>query len=85
MNIGGDYHISIENIICIFDINTAHKQTIENLLKNAQKENRLIYACDKENACSIIAVKKDNKNYLYISPVSAVALGRRRYKTIKEI
>ncbi len=77
LHIGGDYVVSIKNIIAIMDLETTtiSKDTKE-FLKIAEEEGFVMSITD-EIPKSFIITEVDKKSKIYLSPISSVTLQKR--------
>jgi len=77
LHIGGDYVVSIRNIIAIMDLETTtiSKDTKE-FLKIAEEEG-FVKSISEEIPKSFIITEVDKKSKIYLSPISSVTLQKR--------
>lgn len=77
LHIGGDYVVSIRNIIAIMDLETTtiSKDTKE-FLKIAEEEG-FVKSISDEIPKSFIITEVDKKSKIFLSPISSVTLQKR--------
>ncbi|NLP15126.1 MAG: DUF370 domain-containing protein [Clostridium sp.] len=77
LHIGGDYVVSLRNIIAIMDLETTtiSKDTKE-FLKIAEEEG-FVKSITEEIPKSFIITEIDKKSKIYLSPISSITLQKR--------
>jgi len=81
VHLGGDFVVSEKEIvaICDMDTSTTSKITCDMLIK-AEKEGSMI-EISNELPKSFVVTTQDQMNYIYLSPISTVALRGRMEQT----
>ena len=77
VHIGGDFMIEANNIVAIMDFDnvTGERRTL-NLLKNAEKEGRIVNI-DYDLPRTMILVNDNHFNYVYLTPISVKQIEKR--------
>lgn len=79
LHIGGDYIVSLKDIIAIIDMerSTISKDT-RNFLKISEEEGFIINVSKEEMPRSFIIVQEKSKSRVYLSPISTNTLLKRQ-------
>jgi len=78
LHIGGDYIVSIKDIIAIVDMEKSTiSQDTRNFLKISDEEGFIINVVEDEMPKSFIITQEKHKSKIYLSPISTTTLYKR--------
>lgn len=74
VKIAKDFEIFLKDIVCIINLNKKEDKINKDFIT---KNTDLIKLCD-EGYRSLVIVRKNNRNILYLSPYSAMAISKKK-------
>lgn len=78
LHIGGDYIVSINDVIAIIDMEKSTiSQDTRNFLKISEEEGFIINVVEDEMPKSFVIVQERNKSRVFLSPISTNTLYKR--------